>query len=210
MNSPKNSDRIRSSPGLQFVVFSLVGAAFTTIYITQPVLPVLQSEFGVDETVASLTISAVIFGIALSNLPSGMAADRFPIRPIILVGGSVITVSGLVCASTNNMTVLIGTRFVQGLFVPCLTTCVAAYLSRMLPVESLNVVMGSYVSATVAGGLGGRLLGGFIHPPLHWRYAFVTASALLLTSTLIACLFLPREAVPHESGNTVEICRSNE
>ena len=26
--------------------------------------------------------------------------------------------------------------------------------------------MGSYVSATVLGGLGGRLLGGWIHPPL--------------------------------------------
>jgi MFS transporter, YNFM family, putative membrane transport protein len=52
-------------------------------------------------------------------------------------------------------------------------------------------VMGSYVSATVAGGLGGRLLGGFIHPPWHWRYAFVTASIFLLFSTLAAVKWLP-------------------
>ena len=39
--------------------------------------------------------------------------------------------------------------------------------------------MGSYVSATVVGGLGGRLLGGWIHPPLHWCYAFVSAALLL-------------------------------
>jgi YNFM family putative membrane transporter len=91
------------------------------------------------------------------------------------------------------MWVLIGTRFVQGLFIPCLTTCVAAYLAKTLPQESLNVVMGSYVSATVAGGLGGRLLGGFIHPPLHWRYAFVTASVFLLAATLAACYFLPAQ-----------------
>jgi YNFM family putative membrane transporter len=44
--------------------------------------------------------------------------------------------------------------------------------------------MGMYVSATVAGGLGGRLLGGWIHPPLHWRYAFVTSGALLLLATI--------------------------
>ena len=185
--------RTGPSAGLQFWVFSLVAAAFTTIYITQPVLPILQTEFGVDATRASLTISAVIFGIAVSNLPLGSAADRFAIKPIIFIGGCVITLCGLVCALTSSMSVLIVTRFIQGLFIPCLTTCVAAYLAKTLPIESLNVVMGSYVSATVAGGLGGRLLGGFIHPPLHWRYAFVTASAFLLAATLAACYFLPEE-----------------
>jgi YNFM family putative membrane transporter len=51
--------------------------------------------------------------------------------------------------------------------------------------------MGSYVSATVLGGLGGRLLGGWIHPPLHWRYAFVSASILILTATFVALRGLP-------------------
>jgi YNFM family putative membrane transporter len=184
----------RSFVGLQFWVFSLVAAAFTNIYITQPVLPVLQIDFGVDEALASLTISAVIFGIALSNLPLGSLADRFAVKPIICIGGCAITLAGLVCATTDHMSVLIGARFVQGLFIPCVTTCVAAYLARTLPLESLNVVMGAYVAATVAGGLGGRLLGGLVHSPLHWRYAFVSASALLLTTTLAACRFLPREA----------------
>jgi len=178
---------------LQFIVFSLVTAAFTTIYITQPVLPVLQAEFGVGEARASLTISAVIFGIALSNLPLGSAADRFPIRPMIAVGGFLVVACSLICALTGSIAVLIAVRFVQGLFFPCLTTCVAAYLAKTLPRERLNVVMGSYVSATVAGGLGGRLLGGFIHPPLHWRYAFVTSAVLLLVTTLAACFLLPEE-----------------
>ncbi|EFK12201.1 conserved hypothetical protein [delta proteobacterium NaphS2] len=52
--------------------------------------------------------------------------------------------------------------------------------------------MGSYVSATVLGGLSGRLLGGFIHPPLHWRYAFFSAAALILAATLVAVVVLPR------------------
>lgn len=57
------SMKIESSINLQALVFCLVGAGFTTIYITQPVLPVLQMEFGIDETIASFSISAVIFGI---------------------------------------------------------------------------------------------------------------------------------------------------
>ena len=114
-------------------------------------------------------------------------------NPVIVIGGGIIAICSLACAVTDTMLMLIVTRFVQGLFIPCLTTCVAAYLSKMLPKERLNVMMGSYVSATVAGGLGGRLLGGFIHPVLHWRYAFVAASILVISATLAAWRFLPRE-----------------
>jgi YNFM family putative membrane transporter len=185
--------RFSSAAGLQAIVFALVSAAFTTIYLLQPVLPVLQQEFGIDESRASLTISAVILGMALSNLPFGQLADRYPIKPIIATGGMVVVACGLGCALVEQLPLLILLRFIQGLFIPALTTCLAAFLAKHLPVERLNVVMGSYVSATVAGGLGGRLLGGWIHPPLHWRYAFVTVSILVLVSTLTAVFYLPSD-----------------
>jgi YNFM family putative membrane transporter len=62
--------RIHPSP--QFLVFALVAAAFTNIYLTQPVLPVIAREFGVDAAGASLTVSATVLGIALSTLPFGL------------------------------------------------------------------------------------------------------------------------------------------
>jgi len=178
---------------LQLVVFTLVAASFTNIYLTQPVLPVLQAEFSATTVQVSFTVAAVILGIALANLPFGVLADRLPIQPIILTGGIAVAVAGLICAVTDNLWILIGARFLQGLFIPALTTCIAAYLAKTLPIERLNVVMGAYVSATVVGGLGGRLLGGWIHPPLHWRYAFVSAAALILVATFLALKQLPRQ-----------------
>ncbi len=183
--------KIRDFLGLQGLVFFLVAAAFTNIYLTQPVLPILAAEYGVKATGASLSISLVILGIALSNLPFGRLGDRYPIRPLILIGGAVVSGAGLVCALTQDYTLLLVARFLQGLFLPALTTCVAAHLANSLPVERLNVVMGSYVSATVVGGMGGRLLGGWIHPPSHWRHAFVSASLLLLVAVVVAILRLP-------------------
>jgi MFS transporter, YNFM family, putative membrane transport protein len=181
-----------SSFRLQCIVFALVSASFTNVYITQPVLPVLQSEFNVDMVLASFTVSAAILGIAISNLPFGVLADRVPIQPIILCGGVMVAVGGLVCSFTGNFWLFLGARFLQGLFIPCLTTCLAAYLAKTLPFERLNVVLGSYVSATVLGGLSGRLLGGWVHPPLHWRYAFVSAALLTLAATFIAVRSLPK------------------
>lgn len=178
---------------VQGAVFLLVTAAFTNIYLTQPVLPVLAVEFAVDETTVSRTISFVILGIALANLPFGLMADRFRIKPLILVGGAMVGVCGILGAATPSLSVLLGLRLTQGLFLPGITTCLAAYLARSLPPARLNVVMGTYVSATVAGGLGGRLLGGFIHPPLHWRYAMVSASIFLLAALVLAMAALPGE-----------------
>ncbi len=178
---------------LQATVFVLVTAGFTNIYITQPVLPVISAEFGVNETQASLSVSAVILGIALSILPFGKLSDRYSIRPIIMVGGLAIAISGLVCAQADTFEVLVAARFIQGLFIPSFTICLAAYLAKNLPLERLNIAMGAYISATVIGGLSGRLLGGWIHPPLHWRYAFVSSSIFLLAVVMVAMLTLPKE-----------------
>ena len=144
--------------GLQAIIFFLVSSTFMTIYITQPVLPVIRSEFGVSESYASLTISAVIFGIALATLPFGRLVDTFPMRPILFTGGFMVVGSSLFCAVTRSLPLLVCARFLQGVFIPSLTTCLVVYLVRSLPPERLNVVMGSYVSATVLGGLVGSAI----------------------------------------------------
>jgi YNFM family putative membrane transporter len=184
--------KVISDLRLQLTVFALVSAAFTNVYLTQPVLPDLQKVFAADMVTVSLTVSAVILGMALSNLPFGVIADRRPIRPIILTGGLMVAAGGLLCATTTSLWVLIGGRFLQGLFIPALTTCLAAYLARTLPAERLNVVMGAYVSATVLGGLGGRLLGGGLQTWLNWRWAFLAAAAIILLATAWGAANLPR------------------
>jgi YNFM family putative membrane transporter len=189
---------------LQAVVFLVAAAAFSSVYITQPVLPVLVSEFGASAFEVSLTVSAVILGIAISILPLGILSDHAPVHRILLTGGLIVAVCCVFAAVTHSLWALVAVRFVQGLFIPTLTTCMVTYLARSLPAHKLNVVMGSYVSATVAGGLGGRLLGGWLHPPAHWRYAFVTSAVLIVITTLLASRRLrePAPAVQHLPGET--------
>jgi YNFM family putative membrane transporter len=178
---------------LAWLVFALACAVFTTVYVPQPVLPVLRAEFGVSEGLASYTVSALILGMALANLPFGALADRQPVRPILLAGGVMVAVCGAAAAFAPGLKSLIAVRFAQGLFVPALTTCLAAYLGRAVPPSQLNVVLGSYVSATVVGGLSGRLLSGWAFPAAHWRWAFLASSALLLAATVAGYLGLPKE-----------------
>ncbi len=187
---------------LQAAVFALVAAAFANIYVTQPVLPVLQQEFGSDTVTTAYTVSAVLLGIALANLPFGWLADHMPVRPLIALGGTALVIAGLICATATTLDVLIVARFCQGLFVPALTTCLAAFLARTLPPARLNVVMGSYVAATVLGGMFGRLLGGWVHPPDAWRHAFLSAAAMVVVAVVVGLYVLPRAGARHVTRET--------
>lgn len=150
-------------------------------------LPILEAQFGVSPATASLSVSAVIIGMAVSTLPVGVLADRYPARRLMIIGACAVAGAGLVCATTSRFPTLVAMRGVQGAFIPMLTTVVATWLSRSLPTRALNVAMGTYVSATVAGGLGGRLLAGWAFAPSHWRDAFFTvAFALVIVALLVA------------------------
>ncbi len=180
---------------LQRVVFALVCAAFLNIYITQPILSVLEDEFHASLLEVSFSVSAVLLGVAFANLPFGALADRWPVARLVMLGGVVIALAGLVCSVTDTLGVLIAARFVQGAFIPALTTCLAAHLARQLPAARLNVVMGAYVAATVLGGMLSRLLGGFVFPASHWRWAFVAASLAVVLAMMFAWREL-RDAPP--------------
>lgn len=175
----------RSHRHLEWTVLALVGAAFLNIYLTQPVLRVLETEFHASVLAVSFSVSAVLAGIAFANLPFGWLADRWPVQRLVLLGGGVIALAGLVCAYTRSLEVLVAARFVQGCFVPALTSCLAAHLARNLPPARLNVAMGGYVAATVLGGMASRLLGGWVVAPEHWRGAFLLAAGGTLAAVVL-------------------------
>ncbi len=176
----------------------MVASAFVNIYLTQPVQPALANEFGIGVSSAALTVSAVLLGIFLANLPFGLLADRFPIQPIILFGSLALALAGVLCALSQSLWLLVFGRFLQGLIIPALTTCLAAYLGRSLPMDKLNVAMGSYVSATVVGGLASRLLGGFCGAS-DWRIAFYFAGGLAVLAGLAALRWLPKDDLRQKS-----------
>ena len=187
---------------LALVVYLLVISAFANIYVTQPVLPVIANDLGVSPGAASLTVSAIIAGFALANIPWGIWADHHRIQPIILIGSLLVGLAGVATLWIDNLYALAGARFVQGLGLPALLTCVAAYLGRYLAVHRLNVVMGGYVAATVTGGIFSRLLSGWFLPEGAWRLAILVAACLTLGAGLLAARLL------HDEGHT-EIHKSH-
>ena len=172
-------------------VLALVSAAFCSIYLTQPNLPYLQAYFGSDLPSVSATVSTLILGFALANIPFGIAADRWPIKPLLGFGAAVLCGSVLWCATAQSIEELTLARFVSGLSIPALTTCMVAWLSQTQAPERLPVVMGNYIAATVLGGFGGRIISGVLFTPEMWRWSFVFVALLIAVAACAALWLLP-------------------
>lgn len=181
---------------LNAAVFSLAFAAFFNVYLPQPVLPLIQSTFAASTIWTALIISALFLGIAIGNLLFGIAVDRYAMKPLVLAGGCVIVLSAVVCAVAEDLSVIIIARFIQGFFIPTISSCLAAYLSRLLPREDLNQILGGYVAATVAGGLGGRVLSGMMMPAEEWRLSFLIGAGVTSLALLYSWkVFSPKKPV---------------
>ena len=80
-----------------------------------PALPVLATTFGRDISIAQMTVSLYMVGIALSQLIMGPLSDRFGRRPVLLAGLALMVAASVACIFAETLPQLIAARFFQAL-----------------------------------------------------------------------------------------------
>jgi len=70
---------------------------------------------GLLTVVAALTVDLSLPGMALGQIPSGLASDRFGRLPTLYAGMGLFVIAASVAATSNDMELLLVARFVQGI-----------------------------------------------------------------------------------------------
>lgn len=174
-------------------------AAYSDMYITQPVLPVLSREFGVGPARAGLTVSAVVFAIAAASSFYGPLSDALGRRRVMAGATALLAVATVACAFAPTFPSLLALRAIQGALVPGVTAVSVAYAGDRFRDADLPAVVGGVIAASVVGGLLGRVLSGAIAAHLGWRAAFVAFGGL----TALAAVVLWRGLSPVRSGERI-------
>lgn len=174
-------------------------AVYSDMYITQPILPLISAEFGVPPATAGLTVSAVVVLIALASSSCGPLSDMLGRKRVMVWSCGLLALPTLLCALAPSFELLLLFRALQGLCIPGLTAVAVAYLGDQYPPERLGGLVGGWISATVAGGLSGRVLSGLITDLLGWRAAFVAFAAVTLLCALAMAAALPPDQ-PRPAG----------
>jgi YNFM family putative membrane transporter len=167
-------------------------AAYSDMYVTQPILPLLSREFGVGAARAGLTVSAVVLAIAAASSVYGPLSDALGRRRVMAGATALLSLATLACAAAPSFRGLVALRVVQGALVPGMTAVSVAYAGDRFSPRDLGRVVGGIIAASVVGGLVGRVGSGAIAAHLGWRAAFIVFGAL----TMAAAVVLARGLAP--------------
>lgn len=100
---------------LTFVLAAMTGLTALSIDMSLPAMPQLQRAFGADVASVQLTLSLFLLGFACGQLVSGPLSDRIGRRPVLLAGLALFTVTGVLCAASPSLPLLVLFRCLQGM-----------------------------------------------------------------------------------------------
>ncbi len=168
------------------LLLTVFGPISMDLYL--PALPALTADLGAVTSVAQLTVTACLIGLAAGQLIAGPLSDRFGRRGILLIGIVAYVVTSALCALSPTVELLIVARFVQGL-----AGGVGIVISQAAgrDIYSGGALIRFYGRLTVVGGLAaivGPLLGGVLNTVTDWRGLFVFLAVIgagILAITLI-------------------------
>lgn len=182
-----------------------VAPLVTDLYL--PALPQLARSLGTSASMAQLTMSVCLVGLALGQLVAGPLSDRVGRTVPLRCGVLVLLVSSLLCAFATDITVLLILRLVQGLAGAAAMVIARAIVRDVYDGSRAAAVFSQLMLVTGLAPVVGPMVGGQLLAFTDWRGIFL-ALGIIATVLLIACWrLLPetrpasaRAAVPHRSG----------
>jgi len=168
-------------------------SAFLGMYVTQPLLPLLERLFGTGKAAVSLTLTASTFGVAIAAPLVGSVADRLGRKRVIVWSASLLALATFLGATATGLRTLVLWRFLQGLLTPGVFAVTVAYVQEEWDGNGAGSVMAMYVAGTVLGGFSGRMVAGIMASRWDWHWLFVGLGAMGLLAALALQAWLPPE-----------------
>lgn len=176
---------------INLALFALGLATFTLLYATQAILPELSAAFAITPDQASWTVSVSTLALALFVLPLSMLSERFGRQRLITISVTVAVVLSLLVPLAPDLTTLIALRAAQGAAIAGVPAAAMAYLSEELPPRALAGAVGLFVAGNSIGGMGGRVLTGWVAEGWGWRVALLAVGVLALLCAVAYRLLIP-------------------
>ena len=159
--------------------------AFCTLYTPQPMLPMLAEQFSISSADAGLLMTVTLLPLGLAPVVYGYFLQAIPAKLMLTVALALLMVDQFAFYFVSEFWQVIVLRAFQGLLLPAIFTALMTYCATMAPRDRIRNVMGWYIGATIVGGFGGRVIGGFFATSFDWRIAFVVLGMMLVVPVLM-------------------------
>ena len=182
----------------------LVALGPLTIDMYLPALPGIADELSVSSSVAQLTLTGTLAGLALGQLIVGPLSDSLGRRRPLMAGIVLHMLASVLCIVAPNIVVLGVARSLQGVGAAAAMVVAIAIVGDLFTDTAAATVMSRLmlvlgVAPVVAPSLGAAVL---LKASWHWVFAVLVVLAGLLL--LLAVLALP-ETLPQSHRRPLKV-----
>ncbi|WP_135536765.1 MULTISPECIES: MFS transporter [Halostella] len=137
--------------------------------VISPVIPAITDEFGVSNAVVGVAMTGLWMAYFASQFPSGVLADRFGERSVILVAVSGTAVTSLLIAVAPLFAVFVVATVLLGAVAGLHYSVAATLLARTY--DDIGIAIGFHNSGGPAAGLVAPVLAAWVGVRYGWRPA---------------------------------------
>ena len=141
-----------------------------------PLLPKLADDLDLGKNGAGVLTGAYAAGTLVGSLPAGWLIARFGVKPTVIVGLALMSVSCLVFAFARHIGLLDGARFLQGVGGACSWAGGMAWVAAEAPRERRGAMLGSAMGFAIFGVQLGPVVGA-VARGVGQEFAFSTTVA---------------------------------
>src|SRR4029078_5397501 len=151
-----------------------------SLYMLVPALPVLAATFDSDISIAQMTVSLYMVGIACSQLIMGPLSDRFGRRPVLLAGLGLMVAASIGCSLAQTLPQMIAARVLQALGGAAGMVVSRAIIRDLYGRDRVGPMISLVIAVMMVAQMLSALTGGLLEISFGWRaiFYFTTAASL--------------------------------
>jgi predicted MFS family arabinose efflux permease len=166
---------------------------FCNLYLFQPMLPLMATEFSVSATQINWVLAAATLMLAVCLIPWAIASEIVGRRMIMVISLLLMPIVGVVMVFAHDLFALTLARGVMGISVAGYIAVAVAYMAEEFSPKALVLAVGGYISANSLGGIAGRLYGGIIGEQLGWHWAVLGMAVMSFIGAVVVIRLLPSQ-----------------
>ncbi len=188
---PEAATNSATSRTMLLLLVAMTGVAPISLYMLVPALPRLAVTFGRDISVAQMTVSLYMVGIACSQIIMGPLSDRFGRRPVLLAGLGLMVAASVACIFVESLPQLIAARFFQALGGATGMVVSRAIIRDLYSRERISAMISLVIAVMMIAQMLSPLTGGLLETAFGWRSIFYVITAASLAIAVAIAVVLP-------------------
>src|ERR1700681_274831 len=196
-----DNNGVAASKVMLLMLVAMTGVAPISLYMLVPALPVLAQTFGRDISVAQMTVSLYMVGIACSQLIMGPLSDKFGRRPVLLCGLGLMVAASAACILAETLPQLIAARFFQALGGATGMVVSRAIIRDLYSRDRIGSMISLVIAVMMIAQMLSPLTGGLMETAFGWRAIFYLITAASLTITVGIAVALPETRRDRTEGS---------